>query len=1033
MQHDRARGTDRRAAVSSARRDAVDHAMLLVRKARAMPGPTTTNESRNALEETVPAEGPAAASRVANNPLEPLSRGATVGRYTVLERIGAGGMGVVYAAFDPELDRRVALKVLHGGNADGMSSSGGRSRLLREAQAMAKLHHPNVITVHDVGTFGDRVFVAMEFVDGTTLREWVTQGVHDWAEIVEVFVKAGRGLAAAHAIGLVHRDFKPDNVLVGHDGRVLVMDFGLARQAGASVPVADLAVPPRTGATPVDLSLTRTGALLGTPAYMAPEQHTGGVIGPAVDQFGYCVALYEALWGSRPFVGNSVASLALAVLEGKPTPPPRDSDVPGWLFGVIAHGLAVEPSDRHPSMDALLAELQRDPPRSHRPWLAAVVAIAVAMGIVGTYLATRPDPAELCASELAALPALIEPDTEARIVAQFEASGREHASTTWASARARVDAWDERWRGSWAAACVAERGPPLEREHAAGPSTRCLDTQRELATRLLAQLEAADGGMVDASLTATLALDDPRECAGPYELRSTAVERARTDQRAAAVETRVLTMLQRWSEAAARIGGFANAPGSFDDRAIEAELFRLAGVTDLHEGRTSLGRARLRRAVVAAASAKHGRLELQAWVDLLESLPDTITSSDEAFSTIAAAESAILAVGDDADMRRRWWTAQGHLELALGRPREAMDRYDHAIIVSGAEPLYAARLQQHRCAALVALELPSDGYDACNEAQRELATLLGDTHPWVGLALTDLAAAQMALEQHGPAVASLLRAIDVFDPAGLARARTIVADGTAPQWRGELPPHPEPLARALNRVGVSERAQRRFAAAASAHATAAALLSTVHPSGSRALGYPLLNLGITLLDLRRPQHALPHLRRALSLWEDTLADDHPDLALAHLALANALGEVGEWSQAGEHYQIALQAWEGQLSPDHPLLAYALTGLAHARIELDDASAAIDPLERALELRRHEREDAMNVAETSWWLARALFVSGADESRALELAGAALFAAGVEGNVDPLELRRWLAGGETPGITDRFVPAALGVIDRTQLR
>ncbi|HET6583119.1 MAG TPA: serine/threonine-protein kinase, partial [Nannocystaceae bacterium] len=228
-------------------------------------GPST-HDSTPALEETEPGGLDSPRPRAQETPLaETLARGTGVGRYTVLDKIGSGGMGVVYAAFDPELDRRVALKVLHPGAQGSMGSTDGRNRLLREAQAMAKLTHPNVITVHDVGTFGERVFVAMEFVDGCTLRDWVKQELREWQDIVEVYVRAGRGLAAAHAVGLVHRDFKPDNVLVGNDGRVLVMDFGLARQSNVA-PTTDAAISSGRlissgpGASLAEPLLTRTGA-----------------------------------------------------------------------------------------------------------------------------------------------------------------------------------------------------------------------------------------------------------------------------------------------------------------------------------------------------------------------------------------------------------------------------------------------------------------------------------------------------------------------------------------------------------------------------------------------------------------------------------------------------------------------------------------------------------------------------------------------------------------------------------------------------
>jgi tRNA A-37 threonylcarbamoyl transferase component Bud32 len=214
--------------------------------------------------------------------VESLEPGMSIGRYVVVKAVGAGAMGSVYAAYDPDLDRRVALKLLRSRS----DSEELRSRLLREAKAMARLSHPSVITVHDVGEYSNRLFIAMEFIEGGTLRDWLARNGPKWREALQILVRAGRGLAAAHAAGLVHRDFKPDNVLVGHDGRVRVTDFGLARGIGEDD------VEPPSGATahdPLDATITRTGALVGTPAYMAPERFGGAAADARADMFSFCV------------------------------------------------------------------------------------------------------------------------------------------------------------------------------------------------------------------------------------------------------------------------------------------------------------------------------------------------------------------------------------------------------------------------------------------------------------------------------------------------------------------------------------------------------------------------------------------------------------------------------------------------------------------------------------------------------------------------------------------------------------------------
>ncbi|MEZ4362757.1 MAG: protein kinase [Kofleriaceae bacterium] len=388
-----------------------------------------------------------------------------LGRYVLGPQLGAGAMGVVYRAEDPKLGRHVAIKLLR--RPDPLL----RDRLSREARAMARVSHPNVVAVFDVGTFEEQVYVAMELVRGRTLREWLSERPRSVREIVEMFAAAGRGLAAAHAAGVVHRDFKPDNVLIGEDGRPRVTDFGLAGSAAPRPPSAATTATPTQARTPtgpspkarrtptsppaasagparqpsptssqprtvparqstgaqalatteaagsdstldalaatvdsstgsggasVDshdshdslaLRLTRTGTTLGTPVYMSPEQFEGGNIDPRSDQWAYCVSLYEALYGARPFRGRTFDELADNVAAGT-IPPGQSSRVTPALSAIVRRGLAVRPGDRHATMDALLAELGRD---RAAPWrrasvLAGLVAAVFALGVLADWL-----------------------------------------------------------------------------------------------------------------------------------------------------------------------------------------------------------------------------------------------------------------------------------------------------------------------------------------------------------------------------------------------------------------------------------------------------------------------------------------------------------------------------------------------------------------------------------------------------------------------------------------------------------------------
>ena len=299
--------------------------------------------------------------------------GSMVGRYRIERPIGIGGMGVVYVAHDPELDRKVAVKLLRRGAADSIE------RLRREGRALAALSHPNVVAVHDVGDHDDELFIAMEFVDGSNLRGWLTAKRRSWREVVEVALAVGRGLEAAHIAGLVHRDIKPDNILLGTDGRIRIGDFGLVNELPSGSEVGDL-------------ELTQTGALLGTPAYMAPEQLDGGEVDARSDQWSFCATVFEALYGVRAFAGKSIDELALAIEDGE-IAETRSAGVPRWLRRILVRGLAVDPRKRWPSMRALCDAIERSRRRRKQlAWIVPIGVLACASG--GAYIATRPAPVD---------------------------------------------------------------------------------------------------------------------------------------------------------------------------------------------------------------------------------------------------------------------------------------------------------------------------------------------------------------------------------------------------------------------------------------------------------------------------------------------------------------------------------------------------------------------------------------------------------------------------------------------------------------
>ena len=383
-------------------------------------------------------------------------RPVTVGRFAVLERLGAGGMGVVYLAYDPQLDRKVALKRVRTGarrraadrdagrgDAPPRSAIPGRERLLREAKALARVNHANVVTIHDVGIYDGEVFIAMEFVDGESLRDWVARQPRRWPEIARVFTDCARGLAAAHAQGLVHRDFKPDNVRIDRHGRAQVLDFGLVRAADQG--------PDEDGPADdtFDAGLTRTGAIVGTPRYMSPEQFRRAPVDGRTDQFALCVALYEALYGASPFSGRTVESLSKAVMAGEMAPWPAQPSVPNWLKRITRRGQSVDPADRFPTMDGLVTALERGVHGRETTvgdrgrW---TVAVAMAVAIAAALLLWPATPAEgPCDGTAARLVGAWDDAAKSRVRTAFAAADPAFANVAWRAVEARLDGYAGRW------------------------------------------------------------------------------------------------------------------------------------------------------------------------------------------------------------------------------------------------------------------------------------------------------------------------------------------------------------------------------------------------------------------------------------------------------------------------------------------------------------------------------------------------------------------------------------------------------------
>jgi tetratricopeptide (TPR) repeat protein len=537
--------------------------------------------------------------------------GTRLGRYELRSLLGAGGMGQVYAAYDAELDREIAVKVLHPELA--RQASVLADRLVRESRLMAKVEHPSVITVYDVGrTDDDAVFIAMELVRGETLGVYLARTKPAWRDILALFERAGAGLAAAHAAGIVHRDFKPDNVLVERDARkIVVTDFGIAMDAiayaaePAPTPRAvAVGTPPKgTGSPDSSLAgriarLTAIGAAIGTPAYMAPEQlDASDDVDARADVFAFCVSLWEALFGERPFRGKTISELR-AALTSRPRAP--RTDVPSRVIRALEKGLAIAPADRWPDMTALLRELASIRGARRRTLIAATAGVTVAIAgtaITGALLLASGSDRDPCLASLPAIPTTLPIDDVAK---------------------ARLASAMSAWRVTHASSCNAERDPVQP------PAiTTCLHARK---TEITAFLEEVQRVGAKASPMARTMLD-PYRCAVPRS--GLLVARVPTDpaQRPAVADLRYAGFeIERARDRADFTTAIPAAKKLVADAAsnpwpvMRGEVLYLLGTTQAMGGDNKVAMETLREAAAAAERAHDDYTATNSWIQLIQSV-----------------------------------------------------------------------------------------------------------------------------------------------------------------------------------------------------------------------------------------------------------------------------------------------------------------------------------------------------------------------------------------------------------------------------
>jgi len=921
---------------------------------------------------TTTADGVLAATALAGTPSSPydhgeLERGAVIGRYVVLFTLGAGGMGIVFAAYDPELDRKVALKLLHprytGGDAPSVDAP--RARLLREAQALAKLSHPHIVAIHDVGEHGGSVWLAMEYVDGETLSAWLKQR-RTWREVLSVVIPAAKGLAAAHAAGLVHRDIKPDNLMVARDGRVRVMDLGLARpRVGGDASGDAITAEGGAGSTALAAQVTRVGSVVGTPAYMSPEQFRGEPVDARADVFSLCVTLWEALMGERPFAGRTVFEVSGNVLSGTLRPVPSEAyaqRVPGWLRRVCLRGLEVAPERRLASMTALLDALDRGVARARaRRWLVGgAAAVVVAAGIGGGAMAYAQRSTRVCMGFEAQLSGVWGDDHRARVQEAFEGTGLVYAADIRRSAAARLDEYTTRWVAARREACEAtERGE--QSGELLDLRMACLAERLEHVTAAVGVLETADRDVVRRAVETVAGLPRLDRCA---DIDALTAEQAPPEDPVVAGQVAAL-----------------------DEQLIEASTLGRAG-------KIERGLELATGASAAADELAYEPLQVRAWL-VKGRLLERSGAYTEVEATLERAYASALGLkmmteAADAALRLVYVTA-----IHLARPG------DGARWAKDAEPLIRAagapELEARYLSTMGTLERVAGRYEEARAyLERALALFertLGPDHPSVARTLANLGKVDRTSGRYAEARGYLERAVAIIE-------------------RGQGLDHPN-LAGALTSLGGVAIAEERYDDAHADLERAVAIseraLGPDHPS----LAFILTNLGGLALNRKELDEARAYYERALAIWEKAVGPDHRDVAVALSNLGTVAARQGEFADSRAFYERALTILEKALGADHPKLAFPLTGLGKTLLGLEAPAEALPILDRALTIRSAHEGDPLLLVETRFVLARALWDAppdgGRDRPRARELAELAARACEAEGEkaADKLaEVRAW---------------------------
>ena len=955
---------------------------------------------------------------------------ARIARFTVLERIGHGGMGTVYAAYDEQLDRKVAVKILL---EDELPDKDDRVRFLREAQALARLSHPHVVTVHEVGEADGELYLAMEFIRGQNLSQWRRTEKPGWRAVLEAFVQVGRGLVAVHQAGLVHRDLKPTNIMRRDDGVVKLLDFGLARAVadgpdpslddgtglgssmgsgsapgssmdsgsgsapGSSMDSGSGSAPGSASGSSLDSgsgsslgsglssSLTRPGVVMGTPAYMSPEQLDAEAVDARSDQFSFCVALYEAVHGERPYPGRTMQALKTSMHRGWIRSPPKDRLVPARLRTIVLQGLAVDPAQRWPSMEALLEQLQRLlAPRRSR-WWALSASAALGVGLVGAGLvyqterAYRADRGQRCTGARAQLEGTWDDGRRQQVEAAILSTALSYAPSTWARVEPRLDAYADAWVDTHTEACEATAIRHEQSEQAMHLRMRCLDQRRTSLRVTVDALAGADTTVVNNAIKLVVGLPALRRCDDLHWLEQ-------QDQRVpppedADVAVQVEALRERLADIAvtARAGRYAEALEAVEpvvQRAealayppLVAEALRRRGSLLRDAGEYAEAERDLQQAYTRAVKHHHDQVALH---------------TAQMLTSVVGYRLARYGEG-------RQWGQMVALPLAerSGEPTEVATTLNHLGVVHSVQGKFEAAREHFQRALTIRENALGPDHTAVADSLNNLGTVYrnqGEYDKALECVARTLAIRQKALGTDHPHVALSLNTLGIVhsNRREYEQAKGYFDRALAIRLEALGDDHPL-VADSLNNLGNLYRLQEQYEDARLHYQRALRVwkeaLGDDHPSAAMTLN----NLGDVYYDQRDYEGAEQYYRRALAIQHEVLDGEHPGVAESLNDLGNVFRARGDYEGAKEYHQRALEMREHVLGADHPLVADPLVGLATIALELGDPASARVYAERAVSIREATVAAPGQLAEARFVLARALWSDRPERARARALA------------------------------------------------